>query len=481
MQKFQKFLLLSFLVLTFTGLSLIYSPPAWAKSLVLIGGGLEPILQNCPGDPSPRDPAFVHTQTIYEKMIELAGGKGVAKIGVITAASGSPEDDDKAQDRCSARNYEANGDYYVEAFKRFGAAKAERIPIDIDHISNKNSREVAQQVENLTGFFFGGGDQSRLIESFFNENNSDSLVLAAIRENYEDKDGAAIFGTSAGTAIQTGGSYVRDSNLLLPMITGGQSYEALRDPDEELCVQEDWDDLFDKHYCRDRDDLSYYPDGGFGFFHYGILDTHFAERGRQGRLVRLAWEEYIDDAYAPDENTALVITDVDTPKVEMSVIGERGVNIFDLSGASKKAGACRRKADSSYEKICGVKYTYLTQDDKYNPLTKIVTITSWKSPLTDLEHHERAKSPSKDVFSSPDNLVRSKRENPRELLYMAYDLFDSHSTKTYGETYEDDPIFKVTLTKDKESESTGYYGTFEGEDFYSFKNLLLDFYVDKTS
>ena len=101
--------------------------------------------------------------------------------------------------------------------------------------------------------------------------------------------------------------------------------------------------------------------------------------------------------------------------------------------------------------------------------------------MTDLEHHERAKSPSKDVFSSPDNLVRSKRENPRELLSIAYDLFDSHSTKTYGETYEDDPIFKVTLTKDKESESTGYYGTFEGEDFYSFKNLLLDFYVDKTS
>ena len=477
MQKLQKFLLLSFLVLTFTGLSLIYSPPAWAKSLVLIGGGLEPVLQNCPGDPGPNDPAFVHTQAIYEKMIELAGGKGVAKIGVITAASGSPEDDREAGDPCLASNYQDNGDYYVEAFKQFGAAEAERIPIDIDHISNKNSREVAQQVKSLTGFFFGGGDQSRLIESFLNEDNSDSLVLAAIHENYED--GAAIFGTSAGTAIQTGGSYVRDSNLSLPMITGGQSYEALRDPDEELCVQEDWDDLFDE--CLDRDDLSYYPDGGFGFFNYGLLDTHFAERGRQGRLVRLAWEEYIDDAYAPDENTALVVTDVDTPKVEMSVVGERGVNIFDLSSVSKKTGACRRQADSSYEKICGVKYTYLTQDDKYNPLTKTVNIASWKSPLTGLEHHERAKSPSEDVFSSPDNRVRSGRENPRELLYIAYDLFDSHSTKTYGETFEDDPIFKVTLTKDKACESTGYYGTFEGEDFYSFKNLLLDFYVDKAS
>ncbi len=476
MQKLQKFLLLSFLVLTFTGLSLINSPPAWAKSLVLIGGGLEPVLQSCPGDPGPNDPAFVHTEAIYEKMIELAGGKGVAKIGIITAASRSPRHDRKAGDPCFASNYEDNGDYYVEAFKRFGAAETERIPIDIDHISDKNSREVAQQVKSMTGFFFGGGDQSRLIESFLNKkDNSDSLVLAAIRQNYED--GAAIFGTSAGTAIQTGGSYFNNRDRSLPMITGGESYEALRDPDEDLCVQEDWYDLFDE--CPDRDDLSYYPDGGFGFFNYGLLDTHFAERGRQGRLVRLAWEKYIDDAYAPDENTALVVTDVDTPNVEMSVVGERGVNIFDLSSASKKTGACGRHADPYYSRICGVKYTYLTQDDKYNPLTKTVTIASWKSPLTGLEHRERAKSPSEDVFSSPNNRLRSGRENPSELLYIAYDLFDSHSTKTYGESYEDDPIFKVTLTKDKASGSTGYYGTQDEEKFYSFKNLLLDFYVDE--
>ncbi|MDJ0589601.1 MAG: cyanophycinase [Pleurocapsa sp. MO_226.B13] len=406
----------------------------------------------------------------------MAGGKGLAKIGVITAASSSPYDvPPDERDSCSASNYKANGDYYVKAFKRFGAAEAERIPIDKDHICNKNSSEVVKQVRSMTGFFFGGGDQSRLIKSFLQEDDSDSPVLAAIRQNYED--GAAIFGTSAGTVIQAGGRYVdaRGRSSLLPMITGGESYEALRDRDEYLCVQKNGDDLLDKYYCRDRDDLSYYQKGGFGFFNYGLLDTHFAERGRQGRLVRLAWEKYINDAYAPDENTALVVTDVDTPKAEMSVVGERGVNIFDLSNAREDIRDCRRKADSSYEKICGVKYTYLTQGDKYNPLTKTVTIASWKSPLTGLEHHERAESPSHDILSSP------KRENPRELLKVAEDLFDSRSTSTYGETYEDDPIFKVTLTKDKSSGSTGYYDTQDKEKFYSFKNLLLDFYVDKAS
>ena len=465
---------MSLLLLTLTGFSLLNSPPALAKSLVLIGGGLQDVLE-------PKDSAaLVHTQAIYQKMIELAGGDRGAKIGIITAAS---------------KNYEDKGEYSLKAFKKLGAADAQVIPIDIDHISNNENPDVVKQVKTMTGFFFGGGDQSRYITTFLNKDNTDSPVLLAIRQSYEN--GAAIFGISAGTVIQAGGNYFKPveiggekSEIKLPMITDGTSYEAFRvldkeDRDKDLCVQKKWDDLWNKNYCQ-GDELSYYLNGGFGFFNYGLLDSHLAERGRQGRIVRLAWEEYIDDAYAPDENTALVVTDVDTPEVEMSVVGERGVNIFDLSSASKNTGACRRQANSDYEKICGVKYTYLTQDDKYNPLTKTVTIANWKSPLTGSENHERAKSPSLDVFSSPDNCVHpdncsvhSRRENPRELLDMANDLFDSRSPSTYGETYEDDPIVKVTLTKDQSSGSTGYYGSSNHEDFYSFKNLLLDFYVEK--
>ena len=469
---------MSLLLLTLTGFSLLNSPPALAKSLVLIGGGLEDVLE-------PEDPAeLVHTQAIYQKMIELAGGYRGAKIGIITAG---------------AENYKDNGKYYLKAFKKLGAADAQVIPIDIDNISNNKDPDIVKQVKTMTDFFFGGGDQSRYITTFLNEDNTDSPVLRAIRQSYEN--GAAIFGTSAGTAIQAGGNYFKlveiegkESEIKLPMITDGTSYDAFRvldeeDLDKDLCKQ-NWYDLYDEKDCSDPDDryfpLSYYPNGGFGFFNYGLLDSHLAERGRQGRIVRLAWEEYIDDAYAPDENTALVVTDVDTPEVEMSVVGERGVNIFDLSSALKNTGACRRQANSDYEKICGVKYTYLTQDDKYNPLTKTVTIANWKSPLTGSENHERAKSPSLDVFSSPDNCVHpdncsvhSRRENPRELLDMANDLFDSRSPSTYGETHEDRPIVKVTLTKDQSSGSTGYYGSSNHEDFYSFKNLLLDFYVEK--
>ncbi len=469
MKKLPKFCLLSLLLFLLVGFSLLSPPPASAKSLVLIGGGLKPVLENCPGDPSPGDPALMHTQAIYQKMIELAGGSSEAKIGVITAASGSFREDENAGDPCKGSNYKDNGEYYVKAFKKFGVADATRIPIDLDHICDKNNPEVVQQVKSMTGYFFGGGDQSRLINTFLNEDNTDSLVLAAMRENYNS--GAAIFGTSAGTAIQAGGSYFKKPNIELPMITGGESYEALRD--RQLCEQ-DRDALFERNYCSDRDDLSYYPYGGFGFFKYGLLDTHFAERGRQGRIVRLAWDNRVDDAYAPDENTALVVTNVDTPEVNISVVGEKGVNIFDLSGASKTNSNCRF-ADLDYWRVCGVKYTYLTEGDQYKPLTKTVTIASWKSPLTGVEHYDRAKSPSHDIFSSPDN---NRRENPSELVNVATDLFDSRSSSTYGETYEDDPILTVTLIKDFDLGSTGYYGTLRDEHFYSFKNLLLDFYAD---
>ncbi len=448
MKKLRQFLLISLLLLTLTGFSLLNSPPAFAKSLVLIGGGLEDVLD-------PKEPAaLVHTQAIYRKMIELAGGARVAKIGLITAASS---------------NYKDNGEYYVKAFKKLGAADAQVIPLDLDHISNNKNPEVVEQVKTMTSFFFGGGDQSRYIDVFLNEDNTDSPVLVAIRQSYEN--GAAIFGTSAGTVIQAGGSYFKKPVIEIPMITGGESYEALKDP--QLCEQ-DRKALFEKNYCEERDDLSYYPYGGFGFFKYGLLDTHFAERGRQGRLVRLAWHSRIDDAYAPDENTALVVTDVDTPKVKMFVVGKGGVNIFDLSNASQTSSNCR-SADLDYWRVCGVKYTYLTQDDEYNPLTKTVTIASGKSSLTNLEHYERPESPSEDILSSPNN---NRRENPRELIEIAVDLFDSKSTSTYGLTYENHPTFQVVLTKDKSSGSTGYFDSSNGEDFYSFKNLLLDFYAD---
>lgn len=78
-----------------------------------------------------------------------------------------------------------------------------------------------------------------------------------------------IGGTSAGTTILESA----------PMVTGGESYDALR---------YGANDYSDSNY---PDDLSYLKEGGFGFFNYSCyLDSHFGSRGRQGRMIALLYD-----------------------------------------------------------------------------------------------------------------------------------------------------------------------------------------------
>lgn len=78
------------------------------------------------------------------------GGRGVAKIGIINAASASPLDGYK---------------FYRDIFLRYGALEANRIPVDLNHTSNNHNDSVIKLINNQTGFFFGGGDQYRVIQS----------------------------------------------------------------------------------------------------------------------------------------------------------------------------------------------------------------------------------------------------------------------------------------------------------------------------
>lgn len=410
----------------------LFEPPVvWAasgKNLVLVGGGLQDT-----------------NAQIYDRIVALAGGRGNARIAVITAAS-LPESQDPNAGTAQASNARANGLYYANLFKTtYGAADAQWIPIDLDHLGNASSATVVAQLNSMTGFFFGGGDQSRLITCFFTTNRSDTPALAAIRSRFAA--GAVMAGTSAGSAI----------HAQSPMITGGESYNALR-YGAYTSVNPDY-----------PDDLSYDPQGGFGFFSYGLLDTHFAERGRQARIIRLAAHTQKLMAYGIDENTALVVTNADTSSVQMQVIGQSGVGVFDLSAATSGTG-------SSWS-LLGVKATYLSQDDRFNPVTKTATIASWKTSLGGRERYSSAVSPTRDVFSSVNNLnAQGTRKSPREFVRITTDLFDSRSSATTGQTYETNPTFETRLTKSSSFGSTGYQGYLSGVNYYAYKNLRVDLY-----
>ena len=78
------------------------------------------------------------------------GGRGVAKIGIINAASADPL---------------GGYSFYKSIFLCYGAKEVNRIPIDLNHTSNSYSDNVVNLIYQQTGFFFGGGDQYRIIQS----------------------------------------------------------------------------------------------------------------------------------------------------------------------------------------------------------------------------------------------------------------------------------------------------------------------------
>lgn len=364
-----------------------------AGALVLIGGALEES----------------NTQ-VYGEIIKRAGGPG-ARIGIITAASVPESQDPHAGDpeRCS--NSACNGAYYADVFKRHGAADAQWLPLDIDHVVNANSDAVVAQVNSMTGFFFGGGDQYRYVTTLLRgDAHRDSKVLAAIRAKLAR--GAVVAGSSAGAQIASGPD----------MVTGGESYEGLRDGSAP-------------GYFDDATRLGHLPEGGFGFLRSGLVDTHTGAYGREGRALRLASDTGHDRVYGLEENTALVVDRPGSSREHLSALGPNGVAVLDLRDA---------RAHESREgwSLHRARYSYLTDGDQYDARTWTPRVHPSKQPLKPVG---TAPVPvNADVFFSaanPDGVPYGFRTTARAL---ASTRAQSSATAT---TFESGPRFTVTFTK----------------------------------
>lgn len=405
-----------------------HAVPTFAGDLVLVGGSWE--------WPATGDPYGI---SIYQEVVELAGGAESAKIGIFTTASFSEE------------SAQSNGQLYVEDFQDLYQEyypdlepDVEWIPLHIGNCSSaKNSPDLVNQINTRNAFVFGGGDQSLITECFFNENpeaetRTPTPVFEALATKFEE---AVIAGTSAGTSVQTG----------TPMITEGESYEALLEGPNSLVGSPPF-----------VPELYYNPLGGFGFFPYGLTDTHFSARGRQGRTIRLAADLEVSAIYGVDENTALVVRDAGTDQVRMEVLGELGVSIFDLSNATIS------NPEDGYWSISDVSMTYLTEGDRYDPLTKTATFPE-KSPLT-CDPDEMVPA-STDIFSALNS--EGDRALPREFINVALDLVTSCATTATGRSEETNPVaFQVTMS---DGATQGYFGLdTQGVEKQSFSNLAVD-------
>ncbi|MGW7262150.1 cyanophycinase [Streptomyces sp. NPDC054842] len=362
-------------------------------SLVLVGGGLKE-----------------DNTEVYGEIINRAGGAH-ARVGVITAASVPESQDPHAADpeRCS--NSACNGAYYAGLFEKHGAADAQWIPVDLDHVANADSDAVVAQVNSMTGFFFGGGDQYRYIQTMLRgPGRKDSKVLAAIRAKLAH--GAVVAGSSAGAQIASGPD----------MVSGGESYEGLRDGSAP-------------GYFDDPTRLGYIPRGGFGFLRSALIDTHTGSYGREGRAYRLASDTGHDRVYALEENTALVVDHPGSSHEQLAVLGPNGVAVLDLRRA------CAEPSSSGWT-LRGARYSYLTDGDRYAARTWRVRPAPDKYPLTPTSSAPPAANT--DVFHSvanPEGAAYSFRATARALAESR-----THNTAT-ATTFEAGPRFGVTFGK----------------------------------
>jgi cyanophycinase len=174
---------------------------------------------------------------------------------------------------------------YVQIFKDLGIKQIDElyIPTRDDAYQEVN----VEKVENASAIFFTGGDQLRITSQI-----GDSLVYRALLERY--LDGCMIAGTSAGAAA-----------MPETMINGGPSDESNR-----------------------VSSLSMAP--GLGLIDGVVIDSHFAERGRMGRLLGAVAQNPKNIGLGIDESTAILVEHGE----QFSVIGPGGVYVVDGTGIS---------------------------------------------------------------------------------------------------------------------------------------------------
>lgn len=213
----------------------------------------------------------------------LAERDGDGPILIIPSASGAPVQSGNATREILIR-YGADPETVVIA--PLAITDDESTP-DIDESAwrnNAHSEDLAASFATASAIWFTGGDQSRTTELLLDTDGKDTSVLAAIRS--ANQRGAPIGGTSAGAAIMSSSMILQGDSMAA--LTGAASLEPL-----ELGA-------------------------GLGFFEAGLVDQHFGERARLGRLAAALGKlpsATPKKGFGVDENTAMIVYADGTAKV----------------------------------------------------------------------------------------------------------------------------------------------------------------------
>ncbi len=215
--------------------------------LIIIGGSVDRGSFSESKDDLKRNLMFFE-KGILKRITTESLNKNLSKIEIITTASNIPEE---------------VGEEYINAF-----AQLDVMNVSVLNIKTREEANAPENIERLKAadvVVFTGGDQLRLT-SIFGGTAFHHLLL----EKYQNEE-FIISGTSAGAAASSNN-----------MIYQGSSHEALLKGEVKIT-------------------------GGLGFINNVIIDTHFVQRGRIGRLLYACASNPINLGIGLGEDTGLLI------------------------------------------------------------------------------------------------------------------------------------------------------------------------------
>jgi cyanophycinase len=214
----------------------------------------------------------VRERVILTRFIELAGGSDARIVVICSASSLGP----------------LAGEMYRRIFRELGARGVEAIAAVTR--SQANDPASATIVSRASGIFLTGGNQLRLSTTIGGTAVADAIL-------HRHQDGAVVAGTSAGA-----------SAMSTHMVAFGASGATPKQRMFQMAA-------------------------GLGLLPGVIVDQHFEQRNRLGRLLAIISQNPALLGIGIDEDTAGVVG----PDLVMEVIGRRSVTILDGSRSETDA------------------------------------------------------------------------------------------------------------------------------------------------
>jgi len=243
---------------------------------------------------------------ILKEVVKIANRRS-GPILIVTVATREPEE---------------MAEEYVKLFKKLGAEQIDAL--DIRERSDAKTDTAVKKCEKAGVVFFTGGDQLRITSQV-----GDSPLYQCMRERFID--GLTIAGTSAGAAAM--------SETMLVYGDGDSSSEV--------------------------SGIGMSP--GLALIEGVVVDTHFAERGRIGRLLGVVAQNPRNLGVGIDEDTAIFVKDG-----QFRVMGDGAVYVVD--GSEVNYSSLSEDKPEGIVSIFNVKLHLLKNDDRFDLIDRVPAV-----------------------------------------------------------------------------------------------------------